>query len=73
MDPIIKIQRSYYIRIAHDPPCSQPAGLGCRHMILNRECSLICRVFQWFDKTRAVTPLNPETGKGLPETFPFGV
>ncbi len=27
----------------------------------------------WFDETRAVTPLGPETPKGLPETFPFGV
>ncbi len=29
--------------------------------------------YVWFDKTRAVTPLSSETGKGLPETFPFGV
>jgi protein-L-isoaspartate(D-aspartate) O-methyltransferase len=27
----------------------------------------------WFDESRAVTPLTRETGKGLPETFPFGV
>ncbi len=27
----------------------------------------------WFDKSHAVTPLTAETGKGLPETFPFGV
>ncbi len=27
----------------------------------------------WFDETRAVEPLTMKTGKGLPETFPFGV
>jgi len=27
----------------------------------------------WFDETRAVSPLGPESGKGLPETFPFGL
>ncbi|MFO8085944.1 MAG: protein-L-isoaspartate(D-aspartate) O-methyltransferase [Desulfobacterales bacterium] len=27
----------------------------------------------WFDESRAVRPLTRETGKGLPETFPFGV
>ncbi|MEW6381023.1 MAG: protein-L-isoaspartate(D-aspartate) O-methyltransferase [bacterium] len=25
----------------------------------------------WFDETRAVTPLSPDAGKGMPETFPF--
>jgi len=29
--------------------------------------------YVWFDETRAVTPLTSETGKRLPETFPFGV
>ena len=29
--------------------------------------------YEWFDETRAVTPLSSETGSGLPETFPFGV
>jgi erythromycin esterase-like protein len=27
----------------------------------------------WFDRTRAVDALGPEAGKGVPETFPFGV
>jgi protein-L-isoaspartate(D-aspartate) O-methyltransferase len=27
----------------------------------------------WFDETRAVEPLLKETGKGLPDTFPFGL
>lgn len=27
----------------------------------------------WFDKTRAVDALGPETGVGIPETFPFGL
>jgi len=27
----------------------------------------------WFDKTRAVDALGPEAGKGMPETFPFGL
>ncbi len=27
----------------------------------------------WFDETRAVSPLGPEAGTGLPETFPFGL
>jgi protein-L-isoaspartate(D-aspartate) O-methyltransferase len=27
----------------------------------------------WFDETRAVDPLGPEAGLGMPETFPFGL
>lgn len=27
----------------------------------------------WFDDTRAVDPLGPEAGIGMPETFPFGL
>jgi protein-L-isoaspartate(D-aspartate) O-methyltransferase len=27
----------------------------------------------WFDETRAVEPLLKETGRGLPDTFPFGL
>ena len=27
----------------------------------------------WFDETRAVDPLNKETVKGMPDTFPFGL
>lgn len=27
----------------------------------------------WFDETQAVSPLRPESGEGLPETFPFGL
>ena len=27
----------------------------------------------WFDETRAVDPLGPEAGEGVPETFPFGL
>lgn len=27
----------------------------------------------WFDETNPVTPLGPESGVGLPETFPFGL
>lgn len=27
----------------------------------------------WLDETRAVSPLGPEGGTGLPETFPFGL
>ena len=27
----------------------------------------------WFDETRAVVPLNRETIKGMPDTFPFGL
>jgi protein-L-isoaspartate(D-aspartate) O-methyltransferase len=27
----------------------------------------------WFDETQAITPLAPEAGEGMPETFPFGV
>ncbi len=27
----------------------------------------------WFDETRAIDPLGPETGEGAPETFPFGL
>lgn len=26
-----------------------------------------------FDATQAVSPLGPEAGTGLPETFPFGL
>lgn len=27
----------------------------------------------WFDETRAVDALGPESGKGMPDTFPFGL
>ena len=27
----------------------------------------------WFDETRAVTPLADEHGRGMPETYPFGI
>jgi protein-L-isoaspartate(D-aspartate) O-methyltransferase len=27
----------------------------------------------WFDETGPVSPLGPESGKGLPDTFPFGL
>ncbi|MEX2524595.1 MAG: protein-L-isoaspartate(D-aspartate) O-methyltransferase [Gammaproteobacteria bacterium] len=27
----------------------------------------------WFDETRAVDALGPETGEGMPDTFPFGL
>jgi protein-L-isoaspartate(D-aspartate) O-methyltransferase len=27
----------------------------------------------WFDETNPVSPLGPESGKGLPDTFPFGL
>jgi protein-L-isoaspartate(D-aspartate) O-methyltransferase len=27
----------------------------------------------WFDRTRAVEPLGPEAGHGMPETYPFGL
>lgn len=27
----------------------------------------------WFDETRAIAPLGPETGEGAPGTFPFGL
>jgi len=27
----------------------------------------------WFDETRAVEPLNKETTKGMPDTYPFGL
>jgi protein-L-isoaspartate(D-aspartate) O-methyltransferase len=29
--------------------------------------------YVWFDRTRAVTPLTDEHGKGMPETWPFGL
>lgn len=29
--------------------------------------------FIWFDETNAVSPLGPESGEGLPDTFPFGL
>ncbi len=29
--------------------------------------------FVWFDETRAVTPLSHAHGKGMPETYPFGL
>ncbi|MFC4171788.1 erythromycin esterase family protein [Microvirga sp. GCM10011540] len=29
--------------------------------------------FVWFDETRAVTPLTHAHGKGMPETYPFGL
>jgi len=29
--------------------------------------------FIWFNETKPVSPLGPEAGKGLPETFPFGL
>ncbi|HEV2602381.1 MAG TPA: erythromycin esterase family protein [Microvirga sp.] len=29
--------------------------------------------FVWFEETRAVTPLKPGHGTGLPETYPFGL
>lgn len=29
--------------------------------------------FVWFDETRAVTPLSRAHGKGMPETYPFGL
>lgn len=29
--------------------------------------------FIWFDETNAVSPMGPESGVGLPETFPFGL
>jgi erythromycin esterase-like protein len=29
--------------------------------------------FMWFDETRAVTPLKAGHGKGMPETYPFGL
>jgi protein-L-isoaspartate(D-aspartate) O-methyltransferase len=29
--------------------------------------------FIWFDETNPVSPLGPESGKGLPDTFPFGL
>ncbi len=29
--------------------------------------------YVWFDETQAVSPLGPESGEGLPETFPFGL
>lgn len=27
----------------------------------------------WFDETNAVSPLGPESGEGMPRTFPFGL
>jgi protein-L-isoaspartate(D-aspartate) O-methyltransferase len=29
--------------------------------------------YVWFDETSAVSPLGPESGVGVPETFPFGL
>ena len=29
--------------------------------------------YVWFDDTHAVTPLDTEEIKGLPDTYPFGV
>jgi protein-L-isoaspartate(D-aspartate) O-methyltransferase len=29
--------------------------------------------YVWFDETRPVTPLGPEAGRGMPETYPFGL
>lgn len=29
--------------------------------------------FIWFDTTNPVSPLGPEAGEGMPETFPFGL
>jgi protein-L-isoaspartate(D-aspartate) O-methyltransferase len=29
--------------------------------------------YAWFDRTKAVTPLTDEHGKGMPETWPFGL
>jgi len=29
--------------------------------------------YVWFDQTRAITPLTREHGKGVPETWPFGL
>lgn len=29
--------------------------------------------YVWFDESQAVTPLQPEMVKGMPETYPFGV
>jgi len=27
----------------------------------------------WFDRTCAITPLTDEHGRGVPETWPFGL
>ena len=29
--------------------------------------------YVWFEQTQAVTPLGPETARGMPDTYPFGV
>ena len=29
--------------------------------------------YVWFDRTRAITPLTDEHGRGVPETWPFGL
>jgi erythromycin esterase-like protein len=29
--------------------------------------------FIWFEETKAVTPLTQGHGKGMPETYPFGL
>lgn len=29
--------------------------------------------FIWFDETQPVSPIGPESGQGLPDTFPFGL
>ena len=29
--------------------------------------------YLWFDETKTVTPLSAAAGRGMPETYPFGL